>query len=310
MISICEYDCQLEAVWNNIVLQSRSGNFLHLRKYMDYHSDRFVDRSLIIERAGKAIAIFPASWQGSTIISHGGLTYGGLISTEELRAEDALYAFERISDHYRCLGVDKIIYKAIPYIFQRYPAQEDLYALFRVGAKIVRRDVSSAIDLGKSFKYSKGRKWSINKAKKAGVRLCMSEDFSSLHDLISLALRKFDTVPTHSLSDMTLLHERFPEEIVLYEARLESELLAGTVIYDFGDTVHTQYLATSDNGRETGALDYLLASLIEQAYKDRRYFSFGVSTQNAGQHLNAGLIAQKEGFGARAVVHDFYEWTL
>lgn len=310
MISICEYGCQLEAVWNNIVLQSRSGNLLHLRNYMDYHSDRFVDRSLIIERDGKPIAVFPASWQNGTIISHGGLTYGGVISTEELRAEDTLFAFERIRDHYHAFGVEKIIYKAIPYIFQRYPSQEDLYALFRVGAKMIRRDVSSAIDLDKDFKYSKGRKWSINKAKKAGVTLCMSEDFSSFHGLLSLALKKFDTIPTHSLAELILLHERFPNEIVLYEARLERELLAGAVIYDFGDTVHTQYLATSDEGREVGALDFLLANLIEQIYQDRRYFSFGVSTENAGQILNAGLIAQKEGFGARAVVHDFYEWVL
>jgi len=26
--------------------------------------------------------------------------------------------------------------------------------------------------------------------------------------------------------------------------------------------------------------------------------------------LNAGLIAQKEAFGARTVVHDFYSWPL
>ena len=45
-------------------------------------------------------------------------------------------------------------------------------------------------------------------------------------------------------------------------------------------------------------------------YADRRYFSFGISTEQAGQYLNEGLIAQKEGFGARTVVHDFYEWNL
>ena len=32
--------------------------------------------------------------------------------------------------------------------------------------------------------------------------------------------------------------------------------------------------------------------------------------KNEGRFLNAGLIAQKEGFGARAVVHDFYELEI
>ena len=34
---------------------------------------------------------------------------------------------------------------------------------------------------------------------------------------------------------------------------------------------------------------------------------FGISTEEGGTVLNRGLIDYKEGFGARAVVHDFYE---
>lgn len=310
MIKVVPYRDILARAWDVVVSSSMAGNFLHLRKYMDYHSDRFVDCSLIVERSGKPVAVFPASQHGRTIISHGGLTYGGLLATNELRIEDTLHVFSEIREYYRSLGVEKLIYKAIPYVYQRYPAQEDLYALYRFGAKVTRRDVSSVIELCKDFKYSKGRKWSINKAKKAGVVLRVNDDFSSFYNLLFSVLKKFDTTPTHNLTELVLLHSRFPLQIVLYEALLGSELLAGGVIYDFGDTVHTQYLASSDNGREVGALDYLLSHLIENVYDDRRFFSFGISTEESGQKLNKGLISQKEGFGARAVVHDFYEWIL
>ena len=37
-----------------------------------------------------------------------------------------------------------------------------------------------------------------------------------------------------------------------------------------------------------------------------RYFDFGISNEQGGRKLNRGLIDQKEGFGARAVVHDHY----
>jgi hypothetical protein len=117
-------------------------------------------------------------------------------------------------------------------------------------------------------------------------------------------------VPTHSLAELRLLQERFPHEIVLHEARHDGELLAGVLIYDLGRAVHTQYLAVSEQGRQCGALDMLLASLIDDTYASRAYFSFGISTEQAGQVLNSGLVAQKERFGARAVVHDFYEWAL
>jgi hypothetical protein len=58
------------------------------------------------------------------------------------------------------------------------------------------------------------------------------------------------------------------------------------------------------------ALNVLLADLIEHTYATRQYFSMGVSTEQHGLVLNSGLVAQKEYFGARAVVHDFYEWPL
>lgn len=41
-----------------------------------------------------------------------------------------------------------------------------------------------------------------------------------------------------------------------------------------------------------------------------KYFDFGISNENNGRFLNRGLIAQKEGFGARTIVHDFYELSI
>ena len=43
---------------------------------------------------------------------------------------------------------------------------------------------------------------------------------------------------------------------------------------------------------------------------DKTYFDFGISTEENGRVLNSGLIDQKEGFGARGVVHDHYELDI
>jgi hypothetical protein len=310
MITTRFYEGKDKEIWDDLILKSRSGNFLHLRSYMDYHADRFEDRSLIIESDGRPVGVLPANSQNDDIVSHGGLTYGGLISTVDLRAAQTLEAFEKICTLYREVGKKRLLYKAVPYVFHSYPSQEDLYALFRVGGKLIRRDISSVIQLDGNFKYSKGRKWSINKAKKEKVLVKESIDMFPFHNLLSGILKKFNTVPTHSLAELDLLKSRFPKNINLYEAHRDDCLLAGALIYDFGHTIHTQYLASSEIGREVGALDFLLATLIEEVYPNRRYFSFGISTEQAGLVLNEGLAAQKEGFGARAVVHDLYEVML
>lgn len=310
MCSVRPYTAADVNAWDALVGRSRNGNLLHRRGYMDYHADRFVDQSLIVERHGEPVAVFPANLRDNVVTSHGGLTYAGLVTTHALRAESTLGVFEQIAGHYRGLGVERVIYKAVPHIFHAYPAEEDLYALHRLGARLQRRDLSSAIALRETFHFSQGRQRAVNKARKAGIGLQASTDPADFHALLADVLRKHDTVPTHSLAELCLLQSRFPQHIVLHEARRDGTLLAGVLVYDLGKVAHTQYMAVSEEGRQLGALSLLLAELIGTVYANRAYFSFGISTEREGRVLNGGLVTQKEYFGARAVVHDFYEWPL
>ncbi|TCV97817.1 acetyltransferase (GNAT) family protein [Luteibacter rhizovicinus] len=296
--------------WDDLVARSRNGNLLHRRGYMDYHAHRFVDRSLIVERHGEVVAVLPASLHDDGIVSHGGLTYAGLIVSPAMRTETTLDVFGQVGGHYRSQGVKRIVYKAVPHVYHAYHAEEDLYVLHRLGARLMRRDVSSAISLRETFHFSQGRKHSIGKARKAGIQMRVSDDLAGFHAVLTDTLRKHEVGPTHSADELILLHSRFPHHIVLHEARRDDVLLAGVVVYDFGRVVHTQYMAASEEGLRLGALSLLLGELIGGVYADRAHFTFGVSTEQGGAVLNGGLIAQKESFGARAVVHDFYEWTL
>lgn len=310
MCSVRPYTPADVNAWDALVGRSRNGNLLHRRGYMDYHADRFVDQSLIVERHGEAVAVFPANIRGEVVTSHGGLTYAGLITTHALRAESTLAVFEQIASHYRALGVERVLYKAVPHIFHAYPAEEDLYALHRLGARLQRRDLSSVIALREAFHFTQGRQRAVNKARKAGIGLQTSTDPADFHALLTEVLHKHGTRPTHSLAELRLLQSRFPRHIVLHEARRDGVLLAGVLAYDLGKVAHTQYMAVSEEGRRLGALSFLLAQLIGGVYAGRTYFSFGVSTEQEGRVLNDGLVTQKEYFGARAVVHDFYEWPL
>lgn len=73
---------------------------------------------------------------------------------------------------------------------------------------------------------------------------------------------------------------------------------------------HAQYMASSPTGRDLGALDTLFAHLLDNVFPGKPFFDFGISNEHGGRVLNCGLIEQKEGFGARTVVHDFYEVDL
>ena len=116
-------------------------------------------------------------------------------------------------------------------------------------------------------------------------------------------------MPVHTLAEISLLKQRFPQNIRLFTARL-GKLLAGVVIYESSQVAHCQYIAANSEGQATSALDVLFDRLLVGVYCDHPYFDFGSSHEDNRRAVVAGLIDQKEGFGARAVVQETYRVDL
>lgn len=305
------YTPDMKESWNEWVGSARASLFMFKRDFMEYHQDRFQDASQMIYEDGKLVAVLPASRHDDALISHGGLTFGGLLFDAKVRADTVLEVFKALKEHARLIGCNKIIYKAIPYIFSNQGTQEDLYALTRMGAELVRRDLSSVIHLDNRLKLSKGRKWLIARAKKLGLLSCVSQEWDEFHQLLSYALAHHKAAPVHTAQELELLYTRFPKNIELKVIRHEGRLLAGALLFHFGQVTHTQYLATNEEGKEVGALDALIEACIQESEaRGCKYFSFGISTERGGQVLNSGLVNQKESFGARGLVLDFYEMKI
>jgi len=313
MIEIKKYTESDKKLWDDFVSLSKNGNFLFLRDYMDYHKDRFIDHSFIFWKKNKPLAVLPANEKGKELISHGGLTFGGLIMDPEIRAIEVLEIFELLCNYCVSRGFQTIIYKVIPAIFSQYPSEEDQYALFRCNAQLIRRDISSVLPLQENkIRFSESKRQSVAKCEKMGLQVVESGDFTAYWELLTEVLSKFEIQPVHSLQEITYLKSKMPDRIKLYEARLNDSdsLLAGIVIYDYSRVVHTQYMANSTEGRNIGALDYVNYILINQVYSNRKYYSWGISTEQGGRILNTGLIQQKEMMGGRGITLDVYKIDL
>ncbi|EAI4070946.1 GNAT family N-acetyltransferase [Campylobacter jejuni] len=308
MIKIIAYTSNLKEEWNNFNKHSKNGLFMFDRNYMDYHSDRFKDNSLMFYEDNKLIALLPCNIKDNILYSHQGLTFGGFISDDNMKQNKMLECFVLLKEYMKINKIGKLIYKSIPYIYHKKPSDEDLYALFRNDAKLFRVDCSTTIDLQNICKMPKGRKAQISRAKREGVEIIESEDFDNFVVFLNSVLQKHHGVnAVHNADELKLLHSRFFENIKLFVARLDSEIIAASLVFIYENLVHAQYLASSDKGREIGALDLLIKSLMDKFSLEKRYFDFGISTEDNGKFLNQGLISQKEGFGGRAIVHMTYD---
>lgn len=297
--------------WDAFVGVSRNGTFLFRRGYMDYHADRFTDCSLLAyDDRGRLAGVLPASLHGAEVRSHGGLTYGGWVfGTPGPTGAEVVEIFEAMADFYRSMGIETLIYKPVPSIYHLSPAADDLYALFRLRATLRSRQLSSALVLGQS-RMSHSAADNVRRARRAALAFGPSERWAEFWTMLTRRLAERHGVkPVHTLAEIESLRAACPDRIRLYCATSpQGEMLAGTVIYDCGRVLHTQYIASSEAGRSCGALAGLFDWLIdyETPRDSTRYLDFGTSCERDARVLNQGLLAQKSSYGARGVVYDEY----
>lgn len=310
-VEIIKYSGEYKSVWDSFISRAKNFHFMFFRDYMEYHSDRYNDFSCLIYNKQKLVSVIPASIDGSIVNSHAGLTFGGFISDENMTTPVMMDVFTSYLSFLKVAGVDKLIYKTIPYIYCNPSSEEDRYALFVNNAHLKRRDVSSTIDFSRQIDYQDRRKRAIKKGIKNGLIFTESDNYEDFWKILSKnLLENYNKKPVHSLEEIFSLKNKFPEFIKLFTANRDLRIIAGIVVYINPTIVHAQYISSSEEGRECGALDFLIDNLIKHFGNGKKFFDFGISTEDQGYSLNLGLIEQKEGFGARAVVHDFYELNI
>lgn len=311
MTSLRRYTASDRALWDAFVAKSKNGTFLFLRDYMDYHADRFVDHSLLFfDSHDRLLGVMPANEHERTLYSHQGLTYGGLVVGKDVTATQVLKMFDSLVEYLREQGLVRLIYKQVPVCYHLCPAQEDEYALWRHGASVQSCLISTTIPL-KSVELpsvERRRLRGMRKAQSLGAVVRGGARLQDFWPIMEQNLReRYGVAPVHSCAEMQLLRDRFPENIECFLVTVGEETLAGAVVYRMRNVVHVQYGHATPKGKECGALDLLYLQLIERYRSEGlEYFDFGNSNEQGGWVLNENLIAQKEGFGGRAIVYKTY----
>ncbi len=304
------------ARWDTLVSESYGATFLHTRRYLSYHGSRFVDRSLVIEDGARWLGVIPLAQDPadrSIVVSHPGLTYGGVLHDGALRGEAMVRALDLALAELRAHGHAQLRYKPVLSIYALAPAQDDLYALFRLGARLVRSDLSSCIDLAHRLPASERRRRALKKAHEQGMTLVTGREqlarlWPVLEDNLS---RAHGLKPVHTVAEIETLADRFPRQVRCLVAERERQVLAGLVLYLSPRVVHAQYIASSEQGQVLHAPDLIFQRAIDDAQAmGARYFDFGVSTIEQGRVLNQGLHRFKSEFGAGGLVYEHYEVNL
>jgi hypothetical protein len=303
------YQPQDFAIWNAFISVAKNATFLFDRNFMDYHSDRFKDYSLMIFDGDKLIAVVPANRVEDTVYSHQGLTYGGLILNHKAKLSAVISIFKNVLQFLNANSIEKLIVKTIPTIYTDYFSDELEYCLFIVNAKLYRRDALSVLDLTNKVAIDSNRMEGVKRGIKNELVVKEETSFDLFWNeiLVPNLATKHNAKPVHTLSEITKLKHLFPNNIRQFNVYKNEELLGGTTVFVNKKVVHSQYISGNETKNVSGSLDYLHHHLIKEVFKDYHFHDFGICNEYDGRMINKGLLFWKESFGAKTVIQNFYE---
>jgi len=303
-----KYTKENRLAWDTFISGAKNATFLFARDFMEYHSDRFTDYSLLVYKDDLLYAVLPANIVGDKLYSHKGLTYGSLVLSKSAKLLYTFEAFKALLAFLNAKAISTLELRNIPTFYNTMPSDELSYFLFKANATLIKRDALMVIDTSTKIKFQKNRREGINKAKRNGLTIAVDDNFEGFWNeiLIPNLQQKHAVAPVHSLEEIQLLAAKFPDHIKQVNVYKDNVIVAGTTLFLTKTTIHPQYVSGNSDKNAFGSLDLAYDYIINHFDSSKRYFDFNISSEENGTALNSGLIFWKESCGARTYVADNY----
>lgn len=307
-VNIVRYEPRLKKVWDDFVSEAKNSSFLFRRDFMEYHQDRFEDFSLLLYVNERLTCVFPACVSKHGVSSHRGLTYGGLLVKNTCKFDIFKAMFLQLLTYLKHQKMQQLVIKTLPAIYCD-SGNDELAFLHQLYGSGFEANIGSVVYNNEELVFSKSIIRNAKKAVKNGIVIKKTDDFTTFwNDLLEPRLQeRFHKKPIHSLDEIIYLKDRFPDNIELYAAFLNDEMIAGTVLFNNKNFVKSQYIGSKSAYNKLGGLDLLHYEIINNLKLD--YFDFGTSSINPSE-FNESLLAWKEQFGARTIIFPTYTFTL
>jgi hypothetical protein len=310
--SVRLYTSEDYAIWNNFVGTAKNATFLFHRDFMEYHSDRFQDFSLLVFEEDKLVSIIPANCTEDKVYSHSGLTYGGFVLGKAVGENDFRMIYTAVVDFLKTEKKKQLVIKEMLSFYHQTETTNFADFFIEKGAEIINKKMNLAIDFKSDYTISKSKKKHYKRLQSESLVVKKEENFETFWAkvLTPLLNEKYNTKPLHSLSEITFLQQKFSHNIEQYSLYCDEEILAGITIFKTQNVVKSQYGATTEKGKKHRALDYLFIHLIEKFGKSFDYFDMGTIDNNSDLGYNEGLFNQKKELGCDLYYQNTYQIAL
>ena len=302
-------------LWDSYIQQSNNGTLFHLRKFLSYHQERiFEDCSLIFYEKEKIRAVFSGAIIDNSLYSHPGASFGGFVYND-ISFESSRKMIDLLIDYAKDQKLTEIIIIPPPFIYYQLYNEAMEYCLYYKGFAIKEYYISSFVDLRTNIEtqiHSRKKKYIKNIENKIIIR--ESEDLDSFYPILLDNKSRHGTKPTHTLEELTILMNKFPDQITLLLSYYENKVIGGALNFITNkNTCILFYNMIDYKYKDLQSASLQIYASLKWAKKiGLHYLDIGVSQLYQEDTIipHESLINFKEQFGAKAMIRKVMKLTL
>tara|TARA_B100001250_G_C19789018_1_gene785558 strand:- start:584 stop:1534 length:951 start_codon:yes stop_codon:yes gene_type:complete len=294
--------------WERFISSSSNGTIFHYRKFIDYHENPpFQDSSLLFYKKNHLIAVLPAAIKDNQFISHPGISFGSFIYNTQLSYSDTLNIINAFKNYLDQKKYKKVIITLPPDCYSKSISHYIEFCLYQLSFKYLRLELSNVVNINKKIDEVMGdfkteNRTAIRKAKKANLIIQQSEKYDDFYSILKKNLKlRHNVIPTHTIKEIKKIKELFPNEINLFTAEHNNNVIAGVINFVCNQqTVLAFYISHNTEFQNLRPLNLLFVEIFEWAISNKyQYYDFGLFTDY--EKPNISLARFKESFGSEGV---------
>ena len=316
MLEIIKYDANKHKIlWDSFVLKSNNGTIFHSRKFLSYHKERnFQDCSFLFQNKNNIEALFTGAIIDDVLYSHPGASFGGFIYNQ-LSFEFGSKIVELLLEFAQQNNLKEIVIVPTPFIYYNQYNEVMEYCLYIKGFSVIEYYMSSFVNLESNLlDQLHNRKKRYIKKMEGEIEIELSKDLDSFYPILVNNKLKHKTKPTHTLEELKILMQQFPDEIKLLLSCQNNKIIGGALNFITNKNSCILFYNMIDyeyQSLQVASLQ-IYASLKWAQENNLKFLDIGVSQLYEGDKIvpHESLINFKEQFGAKAMIRKVMKLNL
>lgn len=299
---------------NTFIKKSNNGTIFHEPYFLSYHKKKFnnQEKFLVWEEQNQIISLVPYIIEKNIFKSPYGGSFGGMIfniNEKFSKVEEITISF---IDYLKLNKIRKCLLTPTPILYHSKANNYFEYLCIKNGFKISNTELTSIIELDDNFKsfFTKSCVKGIKKAKNIGIEVSVSNNYEEFYKILSENRKLKNVVPTHSFDEIINLKNKYADNVILFEAKLDNKVISGSLVFICNTKVALDfYWCHKETFQSTRSLNHLIEYMCKYLKKKNiKIFDLGRITDK--EIINYGGTFFKESFGAHGVLKPTYCYEI